>query len=121
MTHPTLQLQNFTYNELFHSEGLHRLDQAYLVKLQTEAPELYAKLILYRTENHSLTQLEISELLISCAKILEDFLASFFGIEEEAAITQAKTTADNPISVFKKYFVLRRAKKEQHRASQYPS
>lgn len=118
---PTLNLTNFTFTELLHSEGLHRLDQAFLAALEDTHPEWHEKLLAYRHETKSFEELEISELLISCASFLEQFLATMFGIEEAVAIMQVKTTSNNPISTFKKYYVLRRAKKELNRASTFPS
>ena len=117
---PVLQLHGFTFPELFHSDGLNRLDQTFLAFLKQKNPDLHAKLLVYRTPNNSLTQLETSELLITCGTILETFIAELFGIEEAVAISQATTTALNPLSTFKKYFVLRRAKKEVTRAQTFP-
>lgn len=119
--HPKLQLKDFTFNELFHSDGLNRLDHAFLTQLKDENPDLYTKLIAYRDPMVKLSGQETSELLISCAIILEKFLATFFNIEEAVAISQAKTTALNPISTFKKYFILRRAKKEITKVENFPA
>ena len=116
-----LCLNGFTFSELFHADGLNRLDQAFLGYVKEQNPDFYTKLLVYRTESQPLTSLETSELLISCASILEDFLASLFQIEEAVGISKAKTTSQNPISTFKKYFVLRRAKKELSKASALPS
>ncbi|MBV9576725.1 MAG: FAD-dependent oxidoreductase [Gammaproteobacteria bacterium] len=119
--HPTLELKDFTFNELFHSQGLKRLDESFLKQLETKHPELHEKFLIYRQAENALNSLEISELLINCAIFLDEFLATLFGIEEAVAISQAKTTSLNPISTFKKYFVLRRAKKELSRVNTFPS
>ena len=119
--HPTLHLQEFTYPELFSAQGLTRLDQTFLTALNEENPKLHAQLLQYRSDNNDLTAIEISELLISCATILEQFLADLFHIDEALAISQAQTTSQNPISVFKKYFVMRRAKKEVSKVDGFPS
>lgn len=119
-SYPEFQLQGFTFDELFHSQGLDRLDQTFLNHLRDQAPACHEKLMTYRHAKHNLTTLEISELLIDCAKILENFLASLFQIQEAVAISQAQTTSFNPISTFKKYFVLRRAKKEVTKVSSFP-
>lgn len=120
-SHPELRLNGFTFNELFHSTGLQRLDEAFLAQLKEKNAELHEKLIAYRHELTNFTTLEISELLIQCAPVLEDFLAHLFDIEEAIAISQVRTTAHNPIAAFKKYFVLRRAKKELNRAGLFPN
>lgn len=119
IAHPELKIKGFTFNELFHSEGLHRLDQDFLRFLGKENAGLSAKLLAYR-ESAPLSNQEISELLISCAVILERFLAGLFSIEEALAIAQAKATSLNPISTFKKYFILRRAKKEMNKVESLP-
>lgn len=117
---PTLHLNGFTFPELFQPDGLNRLDHEFLVYLQNQDVNLHEKLLQYRGETSDFTQLETSELLISCAIILEQFLASLFNIEEAVAISRVLTTSHNPISTFKKYFVLRRAKKELTRAESFP-
>jgi NADPH-dependent glutamate synthase beta subunit-like oxidoreductase/NAD(P)H-flavin reductase len=117
----TFGLKDFSFTELFHSDGLNRLDQLFLSQLKAHHPEWQAKLLAYRDESSEFTPLEISELLISCASFLEQFLALQFDIEEAVAIAQAKTISNNPISLFKKYFVLRKAKKELQRLASFPS
>ncbi|HEX4045482.1 MAG TPA: FAD-dependent oxidoreductase, partial [Gammaproteobacteria bacterium] len=113
-----LQLNGFTFAELLHSTGLQRLDQVFLQALNKQHPELHEKLLAYRQEHEQPQQRseqqdeELSAWLIQCAIFLERFLADFFKIEEALAISQAKTLSYNPISAFKKYYVLRRAKKE---------
>jgi NADPH-dependent glutamate synthase beta subunit-like oxidoreductase/NAD(P)H-flavin reductase len=119
-THPALELQNFTFTELFNSAGLNRLDQTFLTYLLEQNPALHSQLLAYREDKNKLTSLETSELLISCATLLETFLASLFSIQEAVAISQAKTTSHNPIAAFKKYFVLRRAKKEATKVETFP-
>lgn len=118
---PSLQLNGFIFSELFHSDGLNRLDQAFLAELTIKNANLHAKLLAYRKAPYDFTAVETSELLIDCAMILEDFLARLFHIEEAVAIAQAKTTSYNPIATFKKYFVLRRAKKEMLHAEKLPA
>ncbi|MCW5584337.1 MAG: FAD-dependent oxidoreductase, partial [Gammaproteobacteria bacterium] len=120
-THPELHLNDFTFSELFHSDGLHHLDQTFLTYLRERNLTLHDKLLAYRQATNPFTTLETSELLIRCAIILEGFLASFFQIEEATTIRQATTTSFNPISTFKKYFVLRRAKKEISKVESFPS
>lgn len=119
--HPDLHLKGYTFSELLHSEGLYRLDQQFLAYLKEQDGVLHDKLVAYRQQADAFSTLETSDLLIACAVILEDFLAELFHIEEAVAASCAKTTSHNPISVFKKYFVLRRAKKEVNKAGTFPS
>jgi NADPH-dependent glutamate synthase beta subunit-like oxidoreductase/NAD(P)H-flavin reductase len=118
---PTLQLKAFTFAELLTAEGLARLDQAFLDQLALADSNLHQHLINYRLNNQTFTAIETSELLISWGLFLEQFLAELFQIKEALHISQLRTVEYNPISVFKKYFVLRRARKEVNRAEAFPS
>lgn len=118
MIHPELKLTGFSFAELFHSAGLNRLDEAFLSKL---TPELKSELLSYRHETKPYTTLAASELLLACAPALEEFLAELFQIEEAVAIAQAKTLSYNPLSSFKKFFVLRHAKKQLLNAESLPA
>ena len=118
---PSLKLTGFSFPELFHSTGLSRLDQTFLAQLKMIHPDFHEKLLAYRSESDSLNSIEISELLIGCAEFLEEFIGSLFNIEEALALTQAKTIAFNPLSAFKKYFVLRRARKELSKTEIFPA
>ena len=120
MPNPTLKLNGFTFPELFRAEGLQRLDQQFLTVLGQANPALRDDLLAYRDESKEFSDIAVSELLINCATLLEDFLAELFNIEEAAALAQIKTISYNPISVFKKYFVLRRAKKLVSQAAMLP-
>src|SRR3990167_568987 len=121
MPNPTLQLSGFTFAELFNSDGLNRLDQAFLTQLKEKNSIIHEKLLVYRQSAPTFTDSETSELLIDCAKILEEFLARLFKIDEAVALSQIQTTSHNPIAIFKKYFVLRRAKKELAKVDTFPS
>lgn len=120
-SHPALHLHGYTFGELLTAEGLARLDAEFITFLRQHKPELADTLQAYRDQSTTLSTLETSELLISCAVILEQFLARLFAIEEELAISRARTTAYNPLSVFKKYYVLRRAKKELAKTDAMPA
>jgi NADPH-dependent glutamate synthase beta subunit-like oxidoreductase len=121
MSNQALKLNGFTFAELFNATGLRRLDDLYLNSLKQKNPQLADDLLAYRQGSQEFTPIAISELLLACAPALEEFLINLFQIEEAAAIASAKTTANNPISVFKKYFVLRRAKKQLSQSANYPT
>ena len=116
----TLTLNGFTFDELFHAKGLQRLDQTFLAFLKQDNASLHDQLLTYRQQPDTLTDIEQSECLIACARVLENFLAALFDIEAEVTLSQKGTTAYNPIAVFKKYFVLKRAKKEAKKANDLP-
>lgn len=118
---PSLSLKKFSFTELLSSEGLNHLDQYFLQQLQAQDDVLYQKILAYRLQDTPLTSSEMSEFLIHCATHLETFLAELFNIQEAVAIAQARVLAHNPISAFKKYYVLRRAKKEVNKAQHLPN
>src|SRR5581483_6321185 len=107
MKHQTLQLNDFTFQELFHHDGLKRLDQTFLNHLKNQNELLFNDLLAYRQETKTFSDQTRSELLIQCAQVLESFLANFFHIEEAVLASQILTTSNNPLSIFKKYYVLK--------------
>lgn len=119
-SHPVLDLNGFAYPDLSHAEGLARLDGLFLGQLQQNAPHLHKQLIAYREHKNALGNIETSILLINCAVFLEQFLSTLFSIEEEVEKNQARSLSYAPIAAFKKYFVLRRAKKELTRIASFP-
>lgn len=121
MTNDTLHLSGFTFAELFHAEGLQKLDQHFLHQVQDLNPSLYSDLLAYRQESRLFSAIEVSELLLALAPILEDFLIALFDIEEAVRKTETYTLGQNPVSTFKKFFVLRRAKKELQKIQQFPA
>lgn len=121
MPYPTLKLTNFTFEELFHTKGLSRLDQAFLQQLQQANPSHYADLLAYRQDMKSFSSLETSELLLACSLVLDEFLIGLFNIEAAASAAEARTLSHNPISAFKKYFIIRQAKKNLQKAVDLPS
>lgn len=116
-----IQFNDSTFTGLLTPEKLALLDNTFLDYLKNENSALHGELLHYRNHPNSEKTISQSEMLIAVARILENFLAEFFNIENEVAISQAKTTSYNPIAVFKKYFVLKRAKKEVNKASNLPS
>jgi len=120
MQNTSLILKNYTYAELFQAEGLNRLDQDFLTSLKQTEPALYHDLLAYRENTTPFTDLEISELLIAAARRLELFLIYLFQIEEASAALSARTISNNPIAIFKKFFILRGAKKQLQKADHFP-
>lgn len=116
-----INLKGFSYTALFRHEGLAQLDEAFLNYLKIQNAKLHEALLAYRNPATTFSPIALSEFLLQLAPLLENYLAELFQIEESVAIARIKTTANNPISIFKKYFVLRRAKKEGNRLEQFPS
>lgn len=105
-------LHGYSFTELLSAAGLQRLDAHFLNELAQFNSTWHQQLISHRENPKAFSPIELSDILINCATFLESFLSDFFDIEEALAMAQAKTLAQNPVSAFKKYFVLRRAKKE---------
>lgn len=111
MSTATLNLTGFSFQELFHASGLQRLDERFLHQLQASNPEAHRSLLAYRGNTHTFPAPELSERLMTWAIFLEDFLIQLFNIDDAAAALQVTIQSDNPIAAFKKFFVLRNAKK----------
>ncbi len=116
-----LKLTGFSFAELFRAEGLNRLDETFLDELKTVNSNLYSDLLAYRDGTKTFSPIETSDLLIAAAMVLEPFLAKLFNIEEAVSIAQIRTTSDNPLSLFKKFFILKQAKKQLQKNELLPS
>lgn len=114
---PVLKLNGFTFAELFHAVGLKRLDNTFLTALKESDSLAHDNLLAYRESSKSFSPTELSELLITCSLVLDTFLVELFDIENAAAATQAMTTSNNPLAAFKKFFILRHAKKNLLKAN----
>ncbi|MGB6977162.1 MAG: FAD-dependent oxidoreductase [Gammaproteobacteria bacterium] len=111
MRRPELQLAGFTFQELFHPASLEKLDMKFLEKLRAYNNDLYEQLMAYRHNIHPFTPLALSELLLACAPILEAFIAELFGIEDDLEASRLLTISQDPIFIFKKWYVQREAKR----------
>ncbi len=107
----TLQLRDFTFQELFQVEGLQRLDACFLDALGARDADLKRRLLDYRQATAPLSPLATSELLLALAPTLEAFLAELFVIESALTESRAATLRHDDIMAFKKEFVARRARR----------
>ncbi|MEN9849124.1 MAG: hypothetical protein RL368_1864, partial [Pseudomonadota bacterium] len=105
----------------FQAQNLAELDQKFLTYLNDHDPLLNLSLIAYRHAPESLTALQISELLLAIAPVLENFIAEIFGIQTELQNAQAARHAELPILEFKKWFVQRRARRRLNQAESFES
>ncbi|MHB1946772.1 MAG: FAD-dependent oxidoreductase [Gammaproteobacteria bacterium] len=121
MPNPTLELNGFTFAELFNAKGLQRLDRVFLDKLKAINIDAHTDLLAYREGTTPFSDIQTSELLLICAEVLETFLIDLFNIEEAAAAAYARTTSENPLAAFKKFYILRNAKKLLHKTDPLPS
>jgi NADPH-dependent glutamate synthase beta subunit-like oxidoreductase/NAD(P)H-flavin reductase len=111
MTESQFDFDGFTFTELFQTETLVRLDQQFLKLLRDQDTSLYEKLLAYRQNEQTFSPIEMSKLLIACAPILEDFIEDLFGICEAVKAVYHQTRQHQPIFEFKKWFVLRWARR----------
>jgi len=95
------------FRDLYEHDGLSRVDSAYLSFLDEINPNLRARLTAARAAPPA-GKTE-SELLISLAPHLEDFLARLFGIESEVQALAARHHELAPLYSVKRLFVQRRA------------
>lgn len=106
----TLRLDGFEFHELFQADGLTRLDQRFLDRLNDHDPAWHQLLLRYRrgeiTDNPT-----VSELLLAVAPLLEAFIAELFGIDAELAETRATTLSHDPVMQFKQALVQKRARR----------
>ena len=114
MSAPKLRLNDYSYADLFKPHQLKQLDQQFLNHLAAVNSTLYDQLLAYRGPDSTLASKEISELCIACGPILESFIAQLFDIGNEVAAQQLLTLSHDPIFVFKKWYVLREAKRFVH-------
>jgi len=119
MPMPQLKLKGFSFESLFTPDGLASLDAAFLNMLRSEDELLHGQLLNYR-EGVDFTPIQISELIIQCAPWLEAFVAELFGIEEAVGKLQAFTLSNDPVFAFKKYYVLREARRALRKSSETP-
>ncbi|MDY6992644.1 MAG: FAD-dependent oxidoreductase, partial [Pseudomonadota bacterium] len=117
-----MDFNGFSFTQLFQPPILNQLDQQFLNCLrQQQETELAEQLLTYRQQEHHFSALEISTLLLACAPILENFIAQIFQIEAEVTAARAQAQTHQSLFAFKKWFVLRRARrrlsKEQPTAS----
>ena len=98
-----------TFSELYHRDGLIRLDGLFLEHLRAADPDLAARLVGARTDPAALDARAHSDLLITVAPHLERFIARLFGIETEVQALAAKHHQLAPLYQVKRQFVQRRA------------
>ncbi len=106
-----MNFNELTFATFFQADTLNTLDQQFLTHLHHQNPSLHTKLLAYRFGTQTVTPIQISELLLVCAPVLEEFMADLFGIHEALEASRQQTRQHDPIFEFKKWFVLRRARR----------
>lgn len=110
MSDITLGINGFSFESLRTHEGLAKLDQEFLRRLQELDADRHRQLLAYRN-NEYLGAIEISELLLDCAPLFESMIAELFSVTTEVESLKQQTISHDPVFNFKKLFVLRRARR----------
>ncbi|MEM9243474.1 MAG: FAD-dependent oxidoreductase [Pseudomonadota bacterium] len=105
-----LKLKNYSFTQLFQADALNQLDQDFLAELKLHQPDLQQDLLDYRN-GKNFSPIQISELLLSVSKELEQFIAELFSLEQALDKHIQQHHHYDPIFSFKKWFVTRRAKR----------
>ena len=97
MSTPVLTLNHgFSYASLFELENLQRLDDMFLARLRTGDARLHEQLLAYRRGDPGLTALQVSELLLACAPLLDEVIADLFGIRKESTASARRDACAQP-------------------------
>jgi NADPH-dependent glutamate synthase beta subunit-like oxidoreductase/NAD(P)H-flavin reductase len=99
------------FPDLYRSEGLERLDAAFVAHVQTHDVDLFNRVMAGRRDPGALEAKAESELLIDLGPHLEDFIGELFVIGAELRDLQARHEALAPLYTVKRLFVQRRAVK----------
>src|SRR3972149_5681414 len=110
-----------TFAELFTPEGLQKIDGLFLERLRARDAKAHDTLIAWREGREKLTPLQVSELLLACGPVLDNFIAGLFGIKETMEAAQQRTLAHDPVFHFKKFFVQRRARRRLVKQEEFES
>jgi hypothetical protein len=74
---PALVLNHgLTFAELFTPEGLQKIDGLFLIRLRERDAKAHDSLRAWRAGKETLTPLQVSELLLACGPVLDDFISS---------------------------------------------
>ncbi|MEM7016328.1 MAG: FAD-dependent oxidoreductase, partial [Pseudomonadota bacterium] len=115
MTQAHPPLKGFHFNALFQAKALNQLDRQFLDDLRQHDETLYQRLSDWRDKKIELAPLVLSELLLACTPILEDFITELFDIREALEASRADQPEHQIILSFKKWFVQRRARRRLKR------
>src|SRR5215472_4533958 len=102
-----------SFAELYHRDGLAKLDSAFLARLaatdESCSGSLAPRLAAARKDPSSLDSKAESALILEIAPHLDDFLAELFGVEAEFQALAARHHELAPLHTVKRQFVQRRA------------
>jgi NADPH-dependent glutamate synthase beta subunit-like oxidoreductase/NAD(P)H-flavin reductase len=99
------------FEDLYHRDGLTKLDAAFVGELKEANVELFNRFMAARADHSALAAKDHSQLLLDLAPHVEDFVGTLFGIEKEIKALAEKHQALAPLYACKRLFVQRRAAK----------
>ena len=102
----------FTFQDLAERDGLVRLDQTFLERLQAVDPAQYVRLLAARAGPDALSSKDESTLIIDLGRHLDAFVGELFGIGLETSALVAETLDLDPVHACKRLFVQRQAVKK---------
>ncbi len=102
---------DISFEELYHRDGLVKLDGIFCDELKRTDIELFNRFVAARADRASLDDKAHSQLLIDVAPHAEDFIAKLFGIESEVQKLAEWHHTLAPLYACKRLFVQRRAAK----------
>ncbi len=112
MSRAELKLKNgFNFSQLFDVERLQKLDEEFLARLKATDMGLHEALLRYRSSGGEFAPTEVSDLIMGCTPVLEEFIADLFGIRSELEASRRATLSHDPVLAFKKLFVHKRVKR----------
>ena len=100
---------DFTFSDLYHRDGLVKLDAAFCSELSLTDAALSDRLKSGRLNPAALTKKEESALIIDLASHLERFIAQLFGIADEVQVLTGRHLELGPLYHVKRQFVQRMA------------
>src|SRR5205085_11293784 len=107
---PALKLGfGFEFQDLYETEGLERLDAAFVAQLESASPKLADILRSARSGAEQLAPRTRSELLVEMAPLVEDFIGELFGIQPELLALRMSHEQFEPLYNVKRKFVQKRA------------
>jgi NADPH-dependent glutamate synthase beta subunit-like oxidoreductase/NAD(P)H-flavin reductase len=103
---------SLTFSDLYTIEGLKKLDQFFIRRLLSDAPELYQALMLARSGEPLEPKTE-SQLMICLGGEVENFIAELFTIHKEVDSLRAKHNHLAPLYKCKRDFIRRKVSKAE--------
>src|SRR5579864_8676245 len=99
----------FSFEDLYSSDGLVRLDAAFLEFAESSNAGLFQRLGEARATPGALSPKQNSELIVELAPLVEDFIAELFGISRETGALEARHEVLGPLYALKRKFVQKKA------------